>query len=120
MPFIESAQFRPGLEYRMLSTTDRRMGMYLLIEHGARLDSEFFPESIVRRTWPKVTEYCTFLHDRGVQRVIVYQHYDAGLRKNEQRLLAKLSRDHTLCRAQGVIVTRLASLPRFDVYTVTG
>ena len=88
LPFIKSTAYRPGLEYRVLSTTDRRMGMYLLIQHGARLDSEFFPESIVRRTWPSEAEYCQFLDDRRVDRVIIYHHYDSGFHKNEQKLLA--------------------------------
>jgi hypothetical protein len=119
-PFIESTTFRPGLEYRMLSTTDRRMGMYLLIESGARLDSEFFPESIVRRTWPSVTEYCKFLADRRVDRVIVYHHYDTGFRKNEQKLLALLSsRDRNACAAQRVTVRYLFKGNRFDVYAIS-
>jgi hypothetical protein len=124
VPFIDSSAFRPGLEYRILSTTDRRMGMYLLIEHGARLDSEFFPESIVRRTWPDAGEYCTFLRDRHVDRVIVYHHYDSGFHKNEQQLLRDLARgapasDATACRGAGVSIAHLAKGNRYDVYTVT-
>ena len=119
MPFIQSAAFKPGLEYRILSTSDRRMGMYLLIQHGARLDSEFFPESIVRRTWPSEAEYCTFLRDRGVDRVIVDHRYDASFRKNEQQLLVLLStRDRTACASGGVAVRYLATSERFDVYAV--
>jgi hypothetical protein len=118
-PFIDSAQYRPGLEYRVLATTDRRMGMYLLIQHGARLDSEFFPESIVRRTWPTAGAYCNFLSGRRVDRVIVYHHYDSGFHKNEQALLARLSHDPDGCRAQSVTVHHLDAAPRFDVYTIT-
>jgi hypothetical protein len=118
-PFIESAAFRPGLEYRMLSTTDRRMGMYLLIEHGARLDSEFFPESIVRRTWPSAAEYCRFLAGRHVDRVIVYHHFDSGFHANEQKLLTLLStRDRGACAAQHVTVSYLFKGNRFDVYVI--
>jgi hypothetical protein len=125
MPFIESAAYRPGIEYRMLSTTDRRIGMYQLIQHGARLDSEFFPESIVRRTWPNAAEYCRFLRDRGVDRVIVYHDYDRGLRKNEQKLLSLLSSrdrpspDRVACGTEGVTVSYLAKGARFDVYAIT-
>jgi hypothetical protein len=120
MPFIDSAAFTPGLEYRVLSTSDRRMGMYLLIQHGARLDSEFFPESIVRRTWPSEAEYCTFLRDRGVDRVIVDQHYDIAFRKNEQKLLRILSTtDRGACAAQHVTVRSLAKGDRYDVYAIT-
>ncbi len=125
MPFIDSAAFRPGLEYRVLSTTDRRIGMYQMIQHGARLDSEFFPESIVRRTWPSAAEYCRFLRGRAVDRVVIYHHYDLGFRKNEQRILRVLSArgspspDQRACRAEGVTVTYLAKGNRFDVYTIS-
>jgi hypothetical protein len=118
-PFIESTVYRPGLEYRVLSTTDRRMGMYLLIQHGARLDSEFFPESLVRRTWPSAAEYCQFLDDRRVDRVIIYHHYDSGFHKNEQKVLALLSSsDRNACAAQHVTVSYLFKGNRFDVYAI--
>ncbi|MDQ1466535.1 MAG: hypothetical protein QOH10_950, partial [Actinomycetota bacterium] len=125
VPFIESTAYRPGLEYRLLSTTDRRMGMYQLIQHGARLDSEFFPESLVRRTWPSAAPYCQFLRGRAVDRVIVYHHYDRGFRKNEQALLRRLSlrdglssRDRGACAAVGVTVRHIAKGNRFDVYAI--
>jgi hypothetical protein len=118
MPFITSSDFRPGLEYRVLSTTDRRMGMYQVIQHGGRLDSEFFPESIVRRTWPSAAEYCQFLRGRAVDRVIVYHHYDRGFHKNEQRLLTRLSRHPDTCAAEHVTVRHVAKGNRFDVYAI--
>jgi hypothetical protein len=119
LPFIQSTVYRPGLEYRVLSTTDRRMGMYLLIQHGARLDSEFFPESLVRRTWPSEGEYCQFLDDRRVDRVIIYHHYDSGFHKNEQKLLALLSSsDRNACAAQRVTVSHVFTGHRFDVYAI--
>jgi hypothetical protein len=120
VPFIDSAEYRPGLEYRILSTSDRRMGMYLLIQHGARLDSEFFPESLVRRTWPSAGEYCQFLSARRVDRVIIYHHYDSGFHKNEQKLLAQLSSsDRNACSAQHVTVSHLFKGNRFDVYSIS-
>jgi hypothetical protein len=118
VPFIRSSDFRPGLEYRLLSTTDRRIGMYQLIQHGARLDSEFFPESLVRRTWPSASEYCRFLRGRGVDRVIVYHHYDRGFRKNEQQLLSRLSHNPDTCAAEHVTVRHIAKGNRFDVYAI--
>lgn len=118
VPFIESTEFKPDLEYRMLSTTDRRIGMYQLIQHGARLDSEFFPESLVRRTWPNAAQYCRFLRARAVDRVIVYYHYDIRLRKNEQKLLFLLSRDHNVCSAEGITVRHIYKRHVFDVYAI--
>jgi hypothetical protein len=120
MPFIDSAAFEPGLEYRVLSTNDRRMGMYLLIQSGARLDSEFFPESIVRRTWRSVAEYCAFLRDRGVDRVIIDHRYDIAFGKNEQKLLQlPASSDRGACAAQHVTVRLIAKGKGFDVYAVS-
>jgi len=119
-PFIASAAFRPGLEYRVLTTTDRRMGMYLMIQAGARLDSEFFPESLERRTWPSAAEYCQFLSDRHVDRVLIYHQYDTAFRKNEQKLLTLLSSsDRNACAAQHVMVNHLFTGQRFEVYAIT-
>jgi hypothetical protein len=119
VPFLESDGFRPDLEYRVLSTTDRRMGMYEVIQHGGRLDSEFFPESLVRRTWPNEAHYCRFLRDRAVDRVVVYYHYDIRLGKNEQKLLLLLSsRDRDACRAEGITVRHIAKWHFFDVYEI--
>ena len=44
--FVTSSAFRPGLTYRVLRTSDGKVGMYQVIRAGGRLDSEFFPESI--------------------------------------------------------------------------
>ena len=118
VPFLESSTFRPGLEYRLLSTDDRRIGMYQLLQHGGRLDSEFFPESIVRRTWSSATDYCRFLRDRGVQRVVIDRHYDVAFRKNEQQLLTRLERDPSGCAGVGVTVRAAGTVNRFDVYSV--
>ena len=57
------------LTYRILRAGDGKVGMYQVLRAGGRLDSEFFPESIVRRTWPSAAEYCTFLRGRHVDRV---------------------------------------------------
>jgi hypothetical protein len=119
-PFVASPVFRPGLEYRILSTTDRRMGMYILIQHGARLDSEFFPESLNRVTWPSEAQYCQFLIQRRVDRVVIYHQYDIGLHKNEQKILGLLSSvDRHACTAEGVTVSHVFAGSRFDVYAIT-
>lgn len=119
LPFIRSADFRPGLEYRVLGTTDRRMGMYDLIQHGARLDSEFFPESLVRRTWPDASTYCRFLRRRAVDRVIVYHHYDLRLHKNEEALLLRLSQNVTACSGEGVTVRLVGRWIGATVYAIS-
>ena len=120
LPYLASSAFRPGLEYRVLSTTDRRIGMYQVIQHGGTLDSEFFPESLVRRTWPDALQYCRFLKAREVDRVIVYDEYDLRLRKNEQKLLSLLSlHDRDGCTAAGVAVRLVTKEKLFEVYAIT-
>ncbi len=120
VPFLESSQFRHHLMYRVLTTNDKRMSMYQVLEYGGRLDSEFFPESIVRKTWTDSRAYCAFLASRRVDRVIVARHYDIRLRKNEQHLLEALSAgDLHGCDALGITVRRLAHYRSFDVYALS-
>ncbi len=85
--FIRSDDFRPGATYRILRVGDGKVGMYQLVRGGARLDSEPFPESIDRRSWPSAAEYSAFLQQRKVDYVIVYAAYDARYRTNEHALL---------------------------------
>ena len=42
--FIDSPQYLLGAVYRVLGYSDGRVSMLRLIQHGARLDGEFFPE----------------------------------------------------------------------------
>jgi hypothetical protein len=72
---IDSPAFVPGATYRVLRAHDSKMGMYQLIQHGARLDSEFFPESIVRRSWPDTASYARFLAHRHVDYVVAFDEY---------------------------------------------
>jgi hypothetical protein len=66
--------------------------MYQLLRAGANLDSEFFPESINRRSWPDAAAYAAFLKRRKVDYVIVYEAYDRRYETNEHQLLDALSR----------------------------
>ena len=101
----------------MLSTTDRRIGMYQLIQHGARLDSEFFPESLVRRTWPSDAEYCRFLltRRRPGHRLPPLR---PGLKKNEQKLLRSPVVAHRDACTQGVNGRHIVQRRLFDVYAI--
>ena len=93
--------------------------MYLMMQAGARLDSEFFSESLVRRMWPNAEVYCQFLSDRRVDRVLIYHHHDTAFRKNEQQLLTLLSSsDRNACAAQHVTVSHLFTGQRFEVYAI--
>ena len=85
--FIQSSDFHPGATYRILRVRDGKVGMYQLVRAGARLDSEPFPESIDRRSWPSRVEYSEFLRKRKVDYVIIYAAYNARYRTNEHTLL---------------------------------
>ena len=87
---IASPAFVPGATYRVLRAHDAKMGMYQLIQHGARLDSEFFPESIDRQSWPSAEAYARFLTARHVDYVIAFAEYQR-YGTNELALLDRMA-----------------------------
>ncbi len=111
--FFSTPAFTPGATYRLLRVGDGKVGMYQMIQHGALLDSEFFPESIDRRSWPDAQQYADFLQKRQVDYVVVFNNYDVRYRTNEHNLLEVLSSnlaDSTLC------ASRVQHTPAYDVY----
>lgn len=112
VPFLESVDFHPGATYRLLRVADGKVGMYQLIQHGGRLDSEFFPESIDRRSWPASDAYRDFLRGRHVDYVLIYRAYDVRYATNEHDLLDQMVREG--CAA------RTTPSEQFDVYQVVG
>lgn len=110
VPFLESPEFERGATYRLLRVGDGKLGMYQLIRHGGRLDSEFFPESIDRRSWPSLDDYTAFLARRHVDYVLIYHAYDQRYRTNEHALLDQLV-------ARGC-AHRHQPQPGFDLYRV--
>jgi hypothetical protein len=119
LSFIKSSKFEPGATYRILRAHDGKIGMYQLVEHRARLDSEFFPESIARNSWPDVAAYSQFLRNRRVDFVIVFGSYDREWRTNEHDLLREL----TDRNAEGCVETLVGVHPvtankAFDVYGI--
>jgi hypothetical protein len=93
--------------------------MYQLVQHDARLDSEFFPESIARNNWPDVTKYSQFLRKRRVDYVIIFRTYDREWRTNEHQLLRDLN-SHGLdgCDTSRVGVDQIRETEAFDVYDI--
>ncbi len=89
--YIDSADFVPGATYRILRVGDGKVGMYDIVRNGGRLDSEPFPESIDRRSFPTTEEYLAFLRHRHVDFVIVYEAYDRRYGTNEHHLLAEMA-----------------------------
>jgi hypothetical protein len=79
-----------GATYRVLSYGDGKYGMYAVVRAGGRLDSEFFPESLYRRSFRDESAYATFLTKRKVEYVLVDHRYKK-FHTNEQALLDALA-----------------------------
>jgi hypothetical protein len=119
LSFIKSSRFQPGATYRILRAHDGKIGMYQLVQHGARLDSEFFPESIARNNWPDVATYSQFLRNRRVDYVIIFGSYDREWRTNEHALLRELKNGRAgPCGVSIVGVDKVVAVKDFDVYGV--
>jgi hypothetical protein len=113
LTYIRSPAFVPGATYRVLRSHDGKIGMYQLIQHGARLDSEFFPESIVRRSWPDERQYLRFLERRRVEYVIAFSEYTRRYRTNEIALLDRLATS-----SPPSCVVRAGGGPGFELFRV--
>jgi hypothetical protein len=114
--YTRSPSFRHGARYRVLRSGDSKVGMYQLLRAGAGLDSEFFPESMARRSWPSKEAYGRFLRHRGVDRVLVFASYDQRFLTNEHALLEQLTT--APCTAGGVKVTVRDVGPTFVEYEI--
>jgi hypothetical protein len=101
--FLASPSFHPGATYRVLRVPDFKVGMYQLLRAGGRLDSEFFPESIVRRRWPSATEYGEFLRRRHVDYVMIWGGYARVFHANDGDRLTELE----ACRPGTPVCARL-------------
>jgi hypothetical protein len=117
LPFIRSEDFHPGATYRILRVADGKVGMYQLLRGGARLDSEPFPESIDRRSWPAAADYVAFLKRRRVDYVIIYRAYDERYRTNEHDLLQQLSA--TASSSGSPCASLVVSPGEYEVFAVT-
>ncbi len=114
--YAKSSLFRRDARYRVLRSGDSKVGMYQLLRAGARLDSEFFPESMARHSWASAAAYARFLNTRGIDRVLVFSSYDRRFETNEHALLEQLSR--VPCVAGPLKVTVHSVRPGFLEYDV--
>lgn len=108
MAVIDSPAFVQGATYRVLRAYDGKMGMYQLIQHGARLDSELFPESINRRSWPDEATYVRFLRHRRVDYVVAFADYTRRYGTNEIAVLQQA----------GPCIDRVATGPGYELFKV--
>jgi hypothetical protein len=117
--FVNSPKFEPNKTYRIIRAGDGKIGMYQIVRKGGHLDSEFFPESIGRKSWPTTDDYSRFLRTRRVDFVIVYDSYDKTYKTNEHALLDELSATGlAACTDQRVGAAPLSHAEHYDVYTV--
>jgi hypothetical protein len=117
LQFTSSAAFTPGAEYRVLRIADGKVGMYQVLRAGGRLDSEFFPESISRDSWPDPAIYSRFLRQRGVDFVMLWRGYDRRYATNEHALLDRLAAAPR-CDRDVVEVHLDQHAENYDVYRV--
>jgi hypothetical protein len=117
--FVQSPAFEPGATYRLLRVGDGKVGMYEVLRGGGRLDAEFFPESIGRRSWSDAEAYTAFLQKRHVDYVIIYNAYDARYHTNEHELLASMAASPTTAQGAGACTQLQQHQPSYDVYRIT-
>ena len=111
-----SAAFVPGATYRVLTFGDGKYGPYAVVRAGGRLDSEFFPESMHRRSFQSFAVYAKFLDDRKVDFVAIDSRYNR-FRTNEEALLTTAA---TRGGCQDGVSVRLAqSDPSYELFAIT-
>jgi len=85
-----SMVFVRGATYRVLTFGDAKYGQYAVVRAGGNLDSEFFPESLYRRSFSDQATYGEFLTKRHVDYVVVQSRY-SKFKTNEQELLETMA-----------------------------
>jgi hypothetical protein len=108
-----SPHFEPGKTYRVLSQADGKYAPYAAVRAGAKLDSEFFPESLNWRSFRDEQHYASFLVARNVDFVAVVRHYDRR-NTNEHELL-----DQFHGCIDGITVASVERTPDYDLYAVS-
>jgi hypothetical protein len=116
--FSASSQFRPGLTYRLLRTSDGKVGMYQLIRAGGRLDSEFFPESIWGGMFASERDYSDFLLEHRVDEVLVFHPLPSHVHTNEPQLLARMAASGRGCSKDTAGIRLVYSDDHWDYYEI--
>jgi hypothetical protein len=101
----------------VLGYSDGRVSMYRLIQAGARLDGEFFPESQARRSWDSAASYERFLIARRADYVVAWGSYDTQWHTNEHALIDEIAAAPR-CRSSGVAIAEVFTTSAYDVYRV--
>lgn len=110
-------EFKPGVTYRVLTFGDGKYGQYAVVRAGGLLDSEFFPESLYRRSFRDEVAYAKFLVDRKVQYVVIDYRY-RQFHTNEQQLLEAMAAVPSGCIG-GVTVQQTERSPILTLYRIS-
>ena len=116
--FVTSSAFRPGLTYRVLRTSDGKVGMYQVMRAGGRLDSEFFPESIWGGMFASEDDYSDFLRERRVDEVLVFHQIPSHVHTNEPQLLARMAASGRGCSGDTVGIRLVYADDHWDYYAI--
>jgi hypothetical protein len=116
--FSATAEFRPAATYRVVRALDGKVGMYQLIRHGAKLDSEFFPESIYFGNFGSTRAYSDFLARRHVDYVLIFTDVKGRHPTDEGVLLRAMAAASDRCTAAAVGVRLVAHHPGWDDYAI--
>jgi hypothetical protein len=114
---LSSNQFVPGATYRVLAFGDQKYGQYAIVRAGGHLDSEFFPESMSRRSFPNEADYAKFLTKRQVDYVVIDPKYKK-FKTNEQAMLDDIASAKSPC-VDGVEVRSVDETPGYELYAIT-
>ena len=105
--------------YRVLTFGDGKYGQYAVVRAGGRLDSEFFPEDMHRRSFRDQSAYVAFLQRRQVDFVIVDHRYHK-FHTNEEELLGGLASESAMTGCpDGLQVSKVDDQPTFEVFRVS-
>jgi hypothetical protein len=113
----ETSDFVRGATYRVLAFGDAKYGQYSIVRAGGRIDSEFFPESMYRRSFRDEATYVRFLTRRRIDYVVVDPHY-RKFKTNEQQLLDDLAWGGSAC-VDGISVRPVDTTAAYQLYHVS-
>ncbi|HEX2383910.1 MAG TPA: hypothetical protein VHI95_14800 [Acidimicrobiales bacterium] len=115
--FPATTDFVPGATYRVLAWGDAKYGQYSIVRAGGRIDSEFFPESMYRRSFADEATYARFLTRRQIDYVVVDPRYEK-FKTNEQELLDDMAWGGSSC-VDGVSVRPVETTTAYQLYRVS-
>ena len=116
--FTRSPDFVPEATYRLLQASGQRVGMYDMLRAGARLDSEFFPESMGWVDFPGIGAYTTLLSRRHVDFVLDCTDFDRRFATNEHALLEALTSGARQEDGRSVSTRLVVRTPAYSLYQV--